>query len=447
MNLNKLLAENMVRFGTKNLSSNTLRTLLNEGVKAGGKPETDSIQSDYSLAQYSSYDNTIGTWLQPYDSIKTVYGMPGDKLLGVAAMALATATMAELNTNNKYKKQLKPGNSRIMYDSLGSGPESGKEYVIQVASSLTTKISYKSNVIDVYPNPKAIDPKTKLPDPNTPYIATLGTAGDEGVLYQGEQKGSPYGGLIKYLNRFNFGNVCSDGEGVDFTQYDLATMVDTTNYVNLLSTTAATNKLIVYSRGSNAPAVAGKEITSTTVGASGPVTKQYDVSFDTGVSTIPANDTAVSDAVKDAIAMFPDGNITNLTVVSSASPEYNSAQGGPKTLADYGQTPTSGTGDPGAGTTDIAKNIKLAYDRGVSFMTALNAGLAAAGKPQVTSYTVNWQISDKGGTKVPGRYAEVQWEKAGNKGTEVKGATSTGTTGATTDLRKTYNIMQHVFSW
>jgi hypothetical protein len=80
-------------------------------------------------------------------------------------------------------------------------------------------------------------------------------------------------------------------------------------------------------------------------------------------------------------------------------------------------------------------------------MTALNAGLEAQGKPAITGYTVNWQISDKGGSKVPGRYAEVQWEKAGSKGTEVPGAKSTGTVGATTGGKATFNMTQHEFSW
>jgi hypothetical protein len=223
-------------------------------------------------------------------------------------------------------------------------------------------------------------------------------------------------------------------------------MIDANQYADLQKTVSAVNKIYVYTPGTKIPNVAGKELTSTTVGASAPVPKQYDVSFDSGVATIPANDAEVATAVQDAIAMFPDGNISNLTVVSSASPEYNKNAGGPSSMADYGQN-TTGTGDPGAGTDNISKNKKLAYDRGVSFMTALNAGLAAQGKPEITGYTINWQISDKGGVKVPGRYAEVQWEKAGSKGTEVPGAKSTGTVGAKTSGIATFNITQHEFSW
>jgi hypothetical protein len=212
-------------------------------------------------------------------------------------------------------------------------------------------------------------------------------------------------------------------------------------------TVSANNRIYVYTPGTKTPDVAGKELTTTTVGASAPVPKQYDVSFESDSTAIPANDSEVARAVQDAITMFPDGNITNITVVSSASPEYNERGGGPKTLADYGQTPITGTGDPGAGTGFIGKNIKLAYDRGVSFMAALNAGLEAQGKPAVSGYTINWQISDKGGSKEPGRYAEVQWEKAGSKGTEVPGVKSTGTQGTTTGGIATFDITQHEFTF
>ena len=255
------------------------------------------------------------------------------------------------------------------------------------------------------------------------------------------------------MNRFNFTNVTNGqtylpaNEQPDYNQYDLSEMVNSVNYVNLYKTTIATKSLIWYTPTNKQPNVAGKETGTEVVGAQAPQPKAYDVSFETDSSNIPANDPEVAKAVQDAIAMFPDGNISNLTVISSASPEYNNRAGGPKTLADYGQTPLSGTGKPAAGTDFKSKNIELAYNRGVSFMNALNAGLTAQGKPQVANYTIQWQISDKGGVKVPGRFAQVNWEKAGTPGKEGGTMQSTGTEGGVISGKETFTIFQHKFTW
>jgi hypothetical protein len=435
MNLERLLAENMIRFGTKNVNGAIRRTLLNEGVTAGSSPE-DPFTYDYSptIADITKVNNTIGTWLQPYSNIKM-----NPSMLYAAVGALTMATVAKVSADKKLMKALESystpaGIYSLLVGNFSIPAQSAANTVIQQTMPEATKqVTYNLTKVDVYPYPK--DPRA---------VATVGQAQENSVTSQEKQMGSTYTKLASYMNKFNMGNVLQNTP--DYTQYNLSTMVDQNNFVNLLTTATETNKLIVYTTGDKVPAKADKELTSTTVGASAPVSKQYDVSFDSGVATIPANDAEVATAVQDAIAMFPDGNISNLTVVSSASPEYNSAQGGPKALADYGQN-TTGTGDPGAGTDNIAKNKKLAYDRGVSFMTALNAGLAAQGKPEITGYTINWQISDKGGSKVPGRYAEVQWEKAGSKGTEVPGAKSTGVEGANVNLKDTYNYNMHTFSW
>jgi hypothetical protein len=441
MNLERILAENMARFGTKNLSSGLRHTLLNEGVKPGEAPATQPkyFAENYPLNRYTSENATIGKWLQPYDNVKNVLGETNKTLLTPAAIAAAYAMLKNLNSNKQLMKKVEgtPTIDGMLYMMGGDPGSAGAVSAIdinQLTPALST-VTYTSELVDVYPAP------------NSPAVATVGNGSAYGVSKQSQQTTTDYVKLLSYLNMFNLGNVYGDGSTVDWTQYDLSTMVNSDNYVDLLTSVTATNKLIMYSSGDKTPNIAGKEITTKTVGATAPIPKQYDVSFESDSTAIPANDPQVALAVQDAIAMFPDGNITNLTVLSSASPEYNETGGGPKTLADYGQTPITGTGDPGAGTGFIGKNIKLAYDRGVSFMAALNAGLEAQGKPAVSGYTIKWQISDKGGSKEPGRYAEVQWEKAGSKGTEVKGATSTGTEGGATDLKKTFNVRKHVFSW
>ena len=443
MNLERLLAENMIRFGTKNVNGAILRTLLNEAYKAG-----DVVNVEIPTVTPTDGANpAIAQYLGKYASTKLSYGRTTGTLVWNALVSLTYATLEWAKTDKAFAKlqnkmsrpmnfddayQFIMGSSAMgEYDGVGTNGNAIMQAVIAKAGELTTQVTYTNTAVDIYPG-------VTYPT----MIASVGRAMNLQVINPGKQVASGYDALLKYMNTFNQANVLE----ADFTQYVLSDMVTAENFVDLQITVSANNRFYVYTPGTKQPDVADKELTSTTVGAAAPVSKQYDVSFDTGVATIPAGDAEVAKAVQDAIAMFPDGNISNLTVVSSASPEYNSAQGGPRTLADYGQN-TTGTGDPGAGTDNIAKNKKLAYDRGVSFMTALNAGLEAQGKPAVTGYTVNWQISDKGGSKVPGRYAEVQWETAGSKGTEVPGAKSTGTAGATTDGKATFNMTQHQFSW
>ena len=275
-------------------------------------------------------------------------------------------------------------------------------------------------------------------------VATMGRVNqDLSATDTNKQFYSTYGNLIRYLNAFNLGNVI-DG---DFTQYRLAEMVDRTNHVNLLQAGPAVNTVIVYTATTNAPGQAGKEIGTRNVGATEPIDKVYDVNFTVGDATIPANDPEVAKAVKDAIAMFPDGNISNLSIVSSASPEFNKANGGPSTMADYGQN-TTGVGNPGAGRDDISKNKKLAYDRGVSFIAAINAGLVAQGKPEISNPTINWQIADKGGLNPAskGRFSNVLWSKAGAPGKDVPTLDNTGQAGVVTSGKETFTVFQHVFT-
>jgi hypothetical protein len=452
MNLERLLAENMIRFNTKNVNGAMLRTLLNEGYIAGAQVSTQASLG--GIKGDSSTNSNINTYLGKYASTKIVYGQGIYETLATPAMnALTYATIASIQTDKAVQKLLKSVNKSAtfyqaeteeMRNTLTYGGQyggfSGGETVTQelqrVAAELTKNITYTTQVVDIYPPPPGIKGQ----------VATVGKAATEYVDSAGKQTTSGYDALYRYMNAFNLYNTAVSNTAPDYTQYVLSDMVDANQYVDMQKTVSAINKIYVYTPGTKSPNVADKSVASTTVGATQPVAKDYDVSFDSGVATIPANDSEVAKAVQDAIAMFPDGNISNLTVLSSASPEYNSKSGGPSTLADYGQN-TTGTSDPGAGTDNVSKNKKLAYDRGVSFMTALNAGLAAQGKPEITGYTINWQISDKGGVKVPGRYAQVQWEKAGTPGTAVTKTTATGTAGTTTGGQASYNMTQHEFSW
>lgn len=424
------LAENLLRFGVKNLNESLVRTLLNEGIKGGDQIDT----LDPTKVDQENWPSEMAAMFANYKGIKAPK-INGDTFFAAAATA---AFSQKYRSDKRFQKQFSSSNTTL----ISSNPEYA-QILMQIASS----IQYNKQSVNVYPAPAA---------PTT--VATIGKLKNSAYQVQRvDQSNSDYSGMIGYMNSFNLQNVSNYQTDInidsrfqfatDFTQYDLTQMVDQNNYVNLFQTSIAANSLIFYTQGDKTPNTANKETGTQVVGAQAPQPKAYDVSFETDSANIPANDTEVAKAVQDAIAMFPDGNISNLTVISSASPEYNSRGGGPRTLADYGQTPLTGTGKPAAGTDFKSKNIELAYNRGVSFMNSLNAGLKAQGKPEVANYTVQWQISDKGGVKVPGRFAQVNWEKAGTPGKEVGTMQSTGTTGATTAGKETFNVFQHTFKW
>ena len=420
--MKNILAENLLRFGVKNLDKSLTRTFLNEGLKPGEL-------GDYTTVDLNDWPTEIGSNFAKYSNIKVRDFKSGATFFAGAMIAAIYEKYA------KDKKLQKQG-----FNALSSN--------IELITLVADSIEYSNQAVEVFPSPKV-----------PTQVATIGTVNGRQSGYNPTPvKGtatvsSEYVKVIKFLNRFNFTNVTNvqaylaGYKQPDYTQYDLSEMVDSFNYVNLYKTTMATKSLIWYTPTNKQPNVAGKETGTEVVGAQAPQPKSYDVSFETDSSNIPANDPEVAKAVQDAIAMFPDGNISNLTVISSASPEYNNRAGGPKTLADYGQTPLSGTGKPAAGTDFKSKNIELAYNRGVSFMNALNAGLTAQGKPQVANYTIQWQISDKGGVKVPGRFAQVNWEKAGTPGKEGGTMQSTGTEGDVISGKETFTIFQHKFTW
>ena len=439
MNLEKLLAENMIRFGVKNLNEQLYKTLLNEGLKPG-----DLVDANFALELDTVTFSNLN--LNSITALSQKIGKYGkSKVLTGAAVLAAAAGAANLSMGNKSIN--KPHRNIINFIQLLTGYEAPgwngfkfeetKELAaVDAILQKSANFTYEVNPIAVYPVPG-----------NSGFVATLGRTGttrDEPleVIKQGQQFSTSYGSLIKYLSQFNLSNV-SDG---DFTQYRLSSMLDTENYVDLLKAEVASNTVIVYTATTNAPALANKAVNTTTQGAEAPIDKIYDVNFTVGVATVPANDSEVGKAVADAIAMFPDGNITNLSIVSSASPEYGAITNVPGWEKSYPKGIT-GTGNPGNGTDDASKNIKLAYDRGVNFVAAINAGLAAQGKPEISNPTINWQISDKGGSRISlGRYANVLWSKAGTPGKDVTNVANTGTIGAKIDGGKTYTIFQHVFT-
>ena len=435
MNLQKLLAENMVRFGTKNLTEQSYKTLLNEQVKAGGLvEELPDLELNYNGGASTAITRAYAKYPGGVRKIAAILAV-GAGFANIAAKTKGLRYDQKSVLNGEYEgiiSFLAPtrleGGQPVSSDFAYNDKKTEAKAVEALIQSCN--FTYEKKEIAVYPGPRG-------------GVATLGRVENSQVASQGRQRSTGYNSLIGYLNRFNIRNVIMG----DFTQYNLSSMLDENNYVDLLNAQVATNAIYVYTNSTYAPGFANKEINTTTQGASAPIDKVYDVNFTVGVATIPANDSEVARAVADAIAMFPDGNISNLSVVSSASPEFNEDNGGPSTMADYGQN-TTGVGNPGAGRDDISKNKKLAYDRGVSFIAAINAGLVAQGKPEISNPTINWQIADKGGLKTDskGRFSNVLWSKAGTPGKTVTNLDNTGKAGTSTDGKETYTIYQHVFT-
>ena len=423
MNLQKLLAENMIRFGVKNLNEELHKTLLNEGYTPGQlvypfkgpmEIEVNSVNGPAALKKIQQYEKGF--------------------IRGGAIIALAVGLTNLIKKDKKLSRTTgNSANNDILYNALTlntSFYDTAWSSLIDPAGAFT----YAKTEVSVYPQPGKSN-----------YVATMGKLAFDTTGFTATetdaQAGSVYNNLISYFNSFNIQNVL---EG-DFTQYRLSDMVDTNNHINLLTTSPITNTLIVYTATTKIPGAADKNITTNKEGATQPIPKDYDVSFEQGKSAVPAADPEVARAVADAIAMFPDGKITNLSVISSASPDYVTIKNVPGWEKSY-PNGIEGTTDPGPGTDDASKNIKLAYDRGVNFVAAINAGLVAQGKPEMVNTTINWKISDKDGTKVPGRYAKVLWSKAGTPGTDVTKMDNTGKTGDVTSGKETYTIFQHVFT-
>ena len=470
MNLQKLLAKNMVRFGTKNLNEQLRKILLAEKYSPG---DTIPAAPNLTLTYNGAVKQKLMQALQKYTTDPKVLSAAIIAIGAGFAKQFPSGVSSELQKGDKgYKKKLNYPGSLDQYTQLDgpvtgvigmlawkSRPEMddinpnvdvyGEKITLQFDQALVKAANFTYSVTSVPVYPIVFDPPSaRFPLPAHkytpgPYIATLGASGGGGVKDPGgSQSWTHYNNLIQYMNRFNLGNTI---EG-DFNQYDLSTMVDTNKHVDLLKTEVYADRIIVYTANSRVAAQAGKEINTSREGASEPIDKDYDVNFESRVDKIPAGDSEVKRAIADAIEMFPDGNITNLNIVSSASPEYNSISKAPGWEKSYPKGIT-GTTDPGNGTDDATRNMKLAYNRGVNFVAAINAGLLAQGYSPISDYTINWKISNTGGSLVPGRFASIEWSKAGDPGKATQKMNITSKEAEIIKGVETTTVYQHVFTF
>jgi hypothetical protein len=166
------------------------------------------------------------------------------------------------------------------------------------------------------------------------------------------------------------------------------------------------------------------ETETKTVGYEPALKGQAELKYEQGSSVITKTEMPKVKALADVILdKFEGKTVDKFELTSSASPEWS----GKETMANYAGKKTNGVGDPGAGTDFATKNFKLAYDRGVSLMNALNVMLKKAGHTGFPNYVVKWQVSDKGGPSNNGRFVDLEIDSNENKGKEVTTTTAVGT--------------------
>ena len=219
--------------------------------------------------------------------------------------------------------------------------------------------------------------------------------------------------LCAYINGFNLQNWAAG----NFTQYDPTKILNGDKVVDLTKNGGATiveKGYLTLVAASTAAVTAGSRETTTALtqgekGKDGAV----EIAFLGGSSTLDVNKVAVDanhpkvKEIGDKITAYlgETGVIDKMTLVSSASPEFNTVKNMPGWEKSYPKG-TTGTADPGVGTTDATKNMKLAYDRGVTFRNALIAYLGAHLK--ANSISVSWKIS----TDAPGNGRNISYSIA-----------------------------------
>ena len=269
--------------------------------------------------------------------------------------------------------------------------------------------------------------------PDGSAVATIGTVAYETLKGVSEESTEDYSALIGFVNFYNilakaYGQPQYDGTEANFTNGYF-------DFKNATGGGGADDPLILFiPTVQKVGSIARSEeaITKVVAGVSADKT-QADVGF-AALSAVLSTEgkTKVAELAKTILDKFKGQTVTGFNLISSASPEYGKIANAPGWEKNYDVI--TGTSDPGAGTTDAAKNKKLAYDRGVSFMTELNSVLATQGHPGFKDYTITWQISDKGGPGTPGRFVDLNLSTNEMKpkievtGTKVTGTATVGAT-------------------
>jgi len=285
--------------------------------------------------------------------------------------------------------------------------------------------------------------------PEESNVATLGYVNNRIYKLMGQEYSVDYSELIRNLNQFN---ILAKAQGSSTGQYSGTEDNFSGGRFDLSLTPAGAGVddpvIFLVPTAVSAGSVARSEeaITKVVAGVNAEKT-QADVGFEVGSAVLTAaGKTQVAELAKTILDRFKGQTVTGFNLISSASPEYGTIKN--VTGWEKSYDIITGTTDPGAGTTDAGKNKKLAYDRGVSFLTELNTQLAAQGHAVFPDYTITWQIASSGGPNKNGRFVDLNIAtNAKNATIEVTGTkvTGTATAGTSTGGEETFDCNVYYF--
>jgi len=244
-------------------------------------------------------------------------------------------------------------------------------------------------------------------------IYTKGKISDDAAMTvenEGDDSQTSYTKLKHYINQHNIISTFTQGYRYDSDSIE-------NGYFNLeeTPTTIDNDGLIVYLDSFTEGGKVERKDTEieNEIGAQNAEIGTADIKFQQatlekgGANILPSEDPKIQKLADIIESKFKDKTVAEFELTSSASPEYGAIKNVTGWESSYANTKTTGEGDPGAGTDDASNNVKLAYERGVSFMKALNVKLNAMGHPGFAKYKVKWQIAAAGGPANDGRFVDI----------------------------------------
>lgn len=260
-------------------------------------------------------------------------------------------------------------------------------------------------------------------------IGRVASGSATSISNEGRDSTSGYQSLKKYVNHFNLAQFAS---GLGNDEYDKNSVGENGffDFGKAPSTPGASLVIFADSTYEGGSVERSEEEVVDVVGAETAEIGQADIKFQQatlekgGATILPSEAPKIEALAKTIQEKFAGKTINNFELLSSASPEYGAIKNAQGWESNYSKT--TGVGDPGAGTDDATNNMKLAYERGVSFMTALNTKLNEMGHPGFATYQIKWQIAAQGGPANDGRFVDLQISTNEKKGTVVKNTDVTG---------------------
>lgn len=269
---------------------------------------------------------------------------------------------------------------------------------------------------------------TPKPEGGIYTIGRVASGSATSISSEGKDTVSGYQNLKKYINNFNLAQFAAQGDD----EYDNESVGENGFFDFGVANGNPRNQLAIYAdstyEGGSVERSEEEEVD--VVGAETAQVGQADIKFQQatlekgGATILPSEAPKIEALAKTIQEKFAGKTINNFELLSSASPEYGTIKNAQGWESNYSKT--TGVGDPGAGTDDATNNVKLAYERGVSFMKALNAKLNEMGHPGFATYQIKWQIAAQGGPANDGRFVDLQISTNEKKGTVVKKTDVTG---------------------